>query len=1398
LMSCRPLTLGLIFAAALARGEEAQFTGLGGAVGELNPIPLTSRLKVARVAGEPIVIGTAGSNPGLLAAWQPSTGWRTLNTTYPELVDVSDDGADVLALTWDYKSAAVVDRASGVATPLPPFPAAATFHVKRWALAGFYGERQVAGIAYLSSTLYGGEYPKPFRLDLHTGVYTLVPSPLPETTALFLTGVSRESGRLVLRSGAGSGAKIYFFDVGGGVREEPFRAGPLLGGAISSNGNWLALLTDYSFTTRIRAREYTDRWDLRDTAIVKTQLSQLPQPWFSTIGGTATFNAVLNDGTLFGSVFGEVGPDNIREACVWHPNGVRNRLLAAVSAQFGLQLPGWRLFSVSAVSADGCTLTGLGANPQNQSDVWLLRLPQPLSAPQPAPELWAQASSGFSSASSLSLSYASVEANGTDSRQLVLNNIGDAPLVIQKPIITGPDAAFFAVPGLSNPVTIPVGESRQFSVTFFPNSSGFKFATLTLGTNDPAHPELVIEVSGEGPAPKLELFDNFSAVTGGTIQMTTVPGRYVEKEIRIRNTGTQDATGLVAELVGNTVPGLQIIIPPQNTLGRYSNAFVTLRFAPVTAGAITATLRVRCTHATTLPAQLSVATLANSPSIITLKDAAGAAYPSGSTFPDFGLASVDAHISRSLTVQSSGVAKASDLLFSFAGANPSDFSTSSAGLAVRFSPRSVGLKSARLVIDSPEHLVEPYILHLSGQCVAGTYPQFLTFPRSELNTATVGKAQFRILGNPSSYRILRSGGTPGPWQAVSAENDISLNLQRSDFARQLQIELSGASGTIQSPPFRRMNLTLSSNSIILAPKEKTLIQCEHFGELSSFVFQWLKDGQPIQKDKVIGGVDSKVLTFNGLRPSDEGLYSCRVTLKAPDGEVTVTVGETHLDVLPPPVVVPFTFRPARAMEYIHAEMRASGMPHTLTTFKVTGLPPGLRSDSMGWIYGQILPSAALTVPKEYVVKVQAANGAGAGPIYTTTWHIEPFDGSIAGTYHAIIGRSSPSSGNLGGGVTVTVTAGGTYTGRATVHGLQRSVSGKVIGPAPAGLPADYDPPLPSSMSSGRTDPLVALQLPMPGGYSEYVWFALLDDIVAGEQGVNQPVIGFKQKPAPAEFISGKLPGRYHFTLNPGESDVKPVYEPPPKTPKGSGFAAVLISPDGKVTWTGKLPEGTAITGSSGLGRDASTSSWLVPVHLIPHGNWSCIQGFFGFKQGNPIASALLDWSKSPPLGTRTRLYPWIPLISLEGEGSRYLTGKDLPLLNDSFNFAGTSANGALTLSLGGLTSDLSAPLRLEKTGRISVMPPPDSPLKTPRLSWTSSTGIFSTSTSVISPDPLREGKTLSRTLAGQSLWIPHLRQAIGQFTLPQLADPSATPPTTATTSPIYSGRTIIEPAASAP
>lgn len=92
-------------------------------------------------------------------------------------------------------------------------------------------------------------------------------------------------------------------------------------------------------------------------------------------GFTSSYALALSfDGSL---VFGYAsnGTDNI--AFIWDPiNGTRT-LKDFLQKDYGLNLTGWTLQSVSATDTSGNIITGYGLNPQGQRELWIATIPEP-------------------------------------------------------------------------------------------------------------------------------------------------------------------------------------------------------------------------------------------------------------------------------------------------------------------------------------------------------------------------------------------------------------------------------------------------------------------------------------------------------------------------------------------------------------------------------------------------------------------------------------------------------------------------------------------------------------------------------------------------------------------------------------------------------------------------------------------------------------------------------------------------------------------------------------------------------------------------------------------------------------------------------------------------------------
>ena len=97
-----------------------------------------------------------------------------------------------------------------------------------------------------------------------------------------------------------------------------------------------------------------------------------------------------------------------------------------------------------------------------------------------------------------SFDFGASEVGGTLQQNLIVNNVGNAPLTITS-IVS--DNGQFAVLPTTVPQTISPGEQLPFALTFKPANAGSQTATLTITSNDPARPSAKVTLTGVGATP---------------------------------------------------------------------------------------------------------------------------------------------------------------------------------------------------------------------------------------------------------------------------------------------------------------------------------------------------------------------------------------------------------------------------------------------------------------------------------------------------------------------------------------------------------------------------------------------------------------------------------------------------------------------------------------------------------------------------------------------------------------------------------------------------------------------------------------------------------------------------------------------------------------------------------
>lgn len=190
-------------------------------------------------------------------------------------------------------------------------------------------------------------------------------------------------------------------------------------------------------------------------------------------------------------------------------------------------------------------------------------------------------------------------------------------------------------------------------------------------------------------------------------------------------------------------------------------------------------------------------------------------------------------------------------------------------------------------------------------------------------------------------------------------------------------------------------------------------------------------------------------------------------------------------------------------------------------------------------------------------------------------------------------------------------------------------------------------------------------------------------------------------------------GRYTLLI-PGSED-------PTAQPGGEGYGAVTVRASGIVQFTGSLADGSraVLSQSAALSKQGR---W--PFFLPLYSGGGCLFGWLTFTNDGAVAlGGRLNWLRSPQ--PRALYYTNGFALQPQAVGSAYTFTNGVPILNFSV--------GQLWFSGGNLPAAFTNQIRLGPRDQVT------STNKTLRLTWTTSSGLFSGSVG----DPYAEGTRLS-------------------------------------------------------
>jgi plastocyanin len=159
-------------------------------------------------------------------------------------------------------------------------------------------------------------------------------------------------------------------------------------------------------------------------------------------------------------------------------------------------------------------------------------------------------------------------------------NIGNAPLTVSG--ITTTDSAFTASPDTVTVAPLKVG---RLHVTFRPRALGLHSATLSVLSNDPAHPSLPVKVNGSGiapPAPRIVL--STDSLSFGNVDVNT--SKVLTFNISNQGNANLAVSGIVSSDAEFKVSPVSAAISPTQS------KVIDVTFTPLATGAKNAVLTI--------------------------------------------------------------------------------------------------------------------------------------------------------------------------------------------------------------------------------------------------------------------------------------------------------------------------------------------------------------------------------------------------------------------------------------------------------------------------------------------------------------------------------------------------------------------------------------------------------------------------------------------------------------------------------------------------------------------------------------------------------------------------------------------------------------------------------------
>ncbi len=322
--------------------------------------------------------------------------------------------------------------------------------------------------------------------------------------------------------------------------------------------------------------------------------------------------------------------------------------------------------------------------------------------------------------------------------EITVTNTGDEELLLSgtpRVSLSGADAAFFSVP-VEPSERVSAGQSTTIVLRFSPTEIRSFSASASLNTNVPEAESFTLAIQAEAtavPVPEMDVTNPYDAsvASGGSYSAGLVlVNTTLDMTFTVHNTGSAalslDGSPIVG-VSGTDSALFTVTTPPSSSVAAGGSTTFTVRFAPVSPGAKHASLGIPNTDADEDPYVIELSATCTAPEMSVAQGTT--AIPSITGSYDFVSTRFDSYTDVDFTISNTGsapltlngvprvlVTGTDAFMYTVTIQPPSPVAavTGTSTFRIRFSPTSVGVKTASVTIGSDDPDVNPYTFTLTG------------------------------------------------------------------------------------------------------------------------------------------------------------------------------------------------------------------------------------------------------------------------------------------------------------------------------------------------------------------------------------------------------------------------------------------------------------------------------------------------------------------------------------------------------------------------------------------------------------------------------------------------------------------------------------------------------------